>query len=81
MNGYRFEISPLRITNTSDAPRGSNVYYKCSYCGSIVPSQPADAIACACNNIYIDPDYIRLVVRDFAGFNILIKVKSKQFPD
>lgn len=60
------------IIDTSDVPRGKNIFYECKICNDILPSQPKDNVACSCDNIYIDVDYIRLVVKDLNKF--LVKI-------
>lgn len=60
-----------KINNTKDAPRGKNIFYLCKTCNIQIPSQPNDNVGCECENIYIDIDYHRLVVKDFNNFQAL----------
>lgn len=76
MTDRQFELVSDSVRNTADAPRGRDLYYRCLNCDSIIPSQPKDAVGCTCGNIYIDPDYIRLVVRNFTGFNVIRKLNK-----
>jgi len=65
------EILQQEFKNTSEVPRGKNLVYLCVKCGDRVPSVPKDNIGCACGNIYIDRDYVRLVVKDFTNFRVI----------
>lgn len=58
----------VTVTDESQAPKGSEIYYHCLACDALVPSQPSDNVGCDCGNIFIDIDYFRLAVRDFAHF-------------
>jgi len=71
MKNTNYEILDIRISNTKDAIRGKDIFYKCNICQSIIPSTPKDSINCSCNNINIDRDLIRLFVKDFSNFVIL----------
>jgi len=62
------------LTDTSQAPRGKNIFYHCEICQEYISSQPDDNIGCKCSNIVIDVDYIRLSVRDFTKFTMVQKV-------
>ncbi len=66
-----YETLDITINNTRDAVRGRDIYYKCNICHSIISSTPRDDAGCACGNIGIDRDMIRLFVRDFSNFVIL----------
>lgn len=57
--------------DTSDVPKGDDVYYRCTACGGVIPSVPNDNLGCVCGNVYIDRDWWRLVVADFGGFEVL----------
>jgi hypothetical protein len=65
------EILQQEFKNTSEVPRGKNLVYLCMKCGDRVPSVPKDNIGCTCGNIYIDRDYVRLVVEDFTNFCVI----------
>ena len=63
---YEVLVSGLR--DTSEAPKGKDIFYRCRSCGKLIPSVPKDNIGCACGNIFIDIDYFRLAIRDLGQF-------------
>ncbi len=77
MKNASYEILDIRISNTKDARRGKDIFYKCAICQSIIPSTPKDSVNCSCNNINIDKDLIRLFVGDFSNFLILKRINPK----
>lgn len=62
------EILLGKISDTSEAPKGRDIYYRCLRCGDVIPSQPKDNVGCRCRNIYIDVDWFRLVVENYEQF-------------
>ena len=70
-----FETLKVGIKDTSDAPRGKDIYYKCNICKSIISSVPQDNVCCSCLNINIDRDMNRMFVEDLSNF-IVLKVRS-----
>ena len=66
-----YEVIGQGIADTSDAQRGSDICYRCTLCGGLVPSNPGDSVGCECGNVFIDFDYFRLAVRDCAAFEVL----------
>ena len=73
MKNYIYEILKKGISDTSEAPKGKDIYYQCNKCQSIIPSLPKDNIYCSCGNIGIDRDMNRLFVKDYSNFVILRK--------
>ena len=73
MNNHEYEVIAENISDTSQAPKGKDVYYKCTLCGDIIPSQPKDNVGCKCGNIFIDIDYFRLAIRDYSMFQAVRK--------
>jgi len=73
MTSPEYEVIKRGITDTSEAPRGKDVYYRCAECGGVIPSAPRDNVGCECGNIFIDFDYFRLAVRDYAAFEAVRK--------
>lgn len=63
------------ITDTSQAPKGKDVYYKCMLCGDLIPSRPKDNVGCSCGNVFIDIDYFRLAIKDYSKFQAVKKIK------
>ena len=64
-------MAPNRRVKTYDAsgpsggwPRGSHIKYQCDKCGCTIPSDPEEYAECACENISIDVDAGRFLVRD-----------------
>lgn len=64
------------MADTSEAPKGKDIYYKCLRCGGIIPSQPTDNVGCKCGNVFIDIDYFRLAIEDYRQFQVLRRVSS-----
>lgn len=73
MDAKRLKVVAEGIHDTDQAPKGKNIYYLCTRCDSVIPSQPKDNVGCACGNVFIDIDYFRLVVREFAHFKAVEK--------
>jgi len=65
-----FERLPLQITNTSQAPRDDDIYYRCSRCGSFLSSAPKQSVICRCGRVSIDVDYVRLFITDYTEFEV-----------
>lgn len=53
------------------APKGRDVFYRCTKCGGIIPSSPETYINCPCENIGIDIDAFRLWVNDPEKFEVI----------
>jgi len=73
MKNLDYEVIAYDISDTSQAPKGKDVYYKCTLCGDIIPSQPNDNIGCKCGNIFIDIDYFKLAIKDYSKFQAVRK--------
>ncbi len=71
MKNASYEVLDIRISDTKEAIRGKNIFYKCNICESIIPSTPKDNVNCSCGNIGIDKDLNRLFVTDYSKFVIL----------
>ena len=74
-NDDKYEKIDIKIIDASDAPKGKDVFYKC-ICGDIIPSIPKDNVGCKCGNVFIDIDYVRLVVENYSNFEVLRKLKN-----
>ena len=66
-----FEKLPLSITDTSQAPRDNDIYYRCGHCDGLISSVPSESVSCRCRRVSIDTDYNRLVIRDYSKFDVL----------
>lgn len=75
MSGDEYEVIASNFVRTSDVPKDEDVFYRCTECGSVIPSVPDDNIGCECGNVFIDKDYWRLIVVDLGK---LEAVKKKQ---
>lgn len=71
---FIYEFFASGYTDTSQIPKGDDLYYHCLRCGDIYPSWPKDNENCTCNNIVIDIDMNRLAVEDFTKFEVDKKV-------
>ena len=70
-----FEIVAENISDTSEAPKGKNIYYRCTICEKMIPSQPKDNVGCECGNVFIDIDYFRLIIGDYKKFQAVRLIK------
>jgi hypothetical protein len=68
MGEVAYEVIASNLTDTSQAPKGRDVYYRCTRCTDVVASQPRDNIGCRCGNVFVDVDSFRLAVRDLSAF-------------
>ena len=64
---------------TKGWPAGSKLYYKCTKCGSLVPSLPSQAELdleweCSCGNLYVDEDAGRMGADDPSCVKLLKKL-------
>lgn len=75
MSGDEYEVIASNFVRTSDVPKDEDIFYRCTECGSVIPSVPDDNIGCECGNVFIDKDYWRLIVVDLGK---LEAVKKKQ---
>lgn len=75
MSGDEYEVIASSFVRTSDVPKDEDIFYRCTECGSVIPSVPDDNIGCECGNVFIDKDYWRLIVVDLGK---LEAVKKKQ---
>ena len=73
MKNNSYETLRVGISDTKDAIRGKDIYYKCDKCQSIIPSLPKDNENCSCGNIGIDKDLDRLFVEEHSSFIVLRK--------
>lgn len=63
-----------KINDTSEAPRGKDIYYKCLRCGGSVISQPTESTECECGNIVIDVGYHRLHIEDYSKMQVIRRI-------
>lgn len=54
-------------------PVGTNVRYECLKCGSVLNSQPKNAVCCDCYNIIVDADAGRFSVKDPMSFKVFVE--------
>ncbi len=71
MHMDKYEVVQDRVSDTSQAMKGRDIYYKCEACDGILPSQPKDNIGCSCGNVFVDIDYFRLSIKDYDKFMVL----------
>jgi ribosomal protein S27E len=70
-NMDQYEVVQDRVSDTSQAMKGRDIYYKCETCEGVVHSQPMDNIGCDCGNVFVDIDYFRLSIKDYDKFVVL----------
>lgn len=78
MKTDKFEIIDTNITDISKAVKGKDIYYQCTICNGIVPSQPNDNLGCECGNVFIDIDYFRLAVDDLKNFQVIRMTRARE---
>ncbi len=71
MHMDKYEVVQDRVSDTSQAMKGRDIYYKCEACDGILPSQPKDNVGCSCGNVFVDIDYFRLSIKDYDKFMVL----------
>jgi hypothetical protein len=76
-NAHDEEVIAVGLRDTSDAPKGRDVYYRCRKCGTLIPSVPKDNVGCDCGNIFIDVDYFRLAVRELGQFEAVRRPRKR----
>lgn len=54
-------------------PVGMNVRYECLKCGSVLNSQPRNAVSCDCYNLIVDVDAGRFSVKDPLSFKVFVE--------
>jgi hypothetical protein len=74
MHENSYEMIAANISDEGQAQRGKDIYYKYGECGDIISSRPDDSVGCRCGNIFIDVDYVRLVVKELSKFQVLRKL-------
>ena len=67
----------IKIKDTSEAPKGKEIFYRCTNCGSVISSVPNKNIGCECGNIFIDKDYFRLSIEDYDSFEAVRMIKKR----
>ncbi len=72
-----YQVIAENISDSSQAPKGEHIFYKCTKCGGIISSQPADSVGCSCDNVFIDTDYFRLDVKDFTKFQAVKWIRKE----
>lgn len=71
MNKYVYDVIMVEISDTSEAPKDKDIFYRCKNCGETIPSIPEDNIGCECGNVYIDIDFWRLAIKDYSSFEVV----------
>lgn len=66
-----YSVIRENYTEKEQVERGAELFYLCGKCNDAVPSMPKDNLGCKCGNIFIDKDYVRLVVDDYAKFKVI----------
>lgn len=66
-----YELIGNDYDDTANVPKDDDIFYRCTACGSIIPSVPVDNVGCECGNVFIDKDYWRLVVANMKELEVL----------
>lgn len=51
-------------------PSDKDVFLECLKCNEIVPTKPERNMHCKCENVWLDADYGRAVVRDWSALKV-----------
>lgn len=57
-------------------PKGDDIFYRCTECRTILPSNPNRPVRCECRNINLDPEMFKIGVRDYKKSAVLRLVDS-----
>lgn len=57
-------------------PSGKSVFIECLQCGEIVPTKPDNNTHCKCENVWLDADYGRVVIRDWNLIKVFEEVAA-----
>lgn len=74
MTDASYEVLATGLGSAAEAPRGSNVFYRCDACEGVIPSTPSVNVGCDCGKVFIDKDYMRLVVENLTKFTVLRRI-------
>lgn len=74
MSRATYQVLMTGLRDTHDAPRDTDIFYRCRICDTLVPSIPKEVVWCKCRNILIDIDYFRLAVKDKTQFEAVRKL-------
>jgi len=82
MNPQKYEFTVLQdgINDTSEAKRGDHIFYLCLECKAILPSwherdgHSCGSSRCACGNISMDYEWVRLHVGDYKKIQVIEKL-------
>ncbi len=66
-----YDIVGREYDDTSQVPKDDDLGYRCTACGTVIPSVPDDNIGCECGNVFIDRDCWRLVVADLGKLEVI----------
>lgn len=73
MKDGNYVVIGTGFNSTAEVPKDYDIFYRCTNCGSIIPSVPRGNIGCKCGNIFIDKDYWRLIVEDLGKLEAIKK--------
>lgn len=76
MTNDQFELVAHGFKRTADVPKDDDLFYRCTDCGTVIPSVPEDNIGCSCGNVFIDKDCWRLIVVNLANLEVVRKKES-----
>ena len=71
--GTNNEVKLFLFDPSKGYPVGSQLFYHCKTCDTIVPSQPPDSMGCKCRNVFIDVDYARVSIKRDRDVELLKK--------
>ena len=58
-----FKSNAVAFDAAAGYPVGETIFYECSICRDVLPSEPPDSENCTCGNLYIDIDAGRMGAR------------------
>ena len=73
-----YELIGDDYSDTASVPKDNDIFYRCTACGTVIPSVPDDNIGCDCGNVFIDKDYWRLIVANMNQLEVVRKTVKSQ---
>lgn len=67
----RRAIVAVPHSSTGGLPAGSDTFYLCLVCRTVIPSLPDRPTTCSCGNVSVDPDGGRAGAKDLASLVVL----------
>jgi|GEM_PF-1209561 len=73
---HEFIVLKEGINCTSEAIRGTDIFYKCLFCETMISSAPKDSVSCKCRSIHIDIGMFKFYVKNYAKIQVIQLLKK-----